>query len=275
MRETTPPLRDTTVDAAHASPTAAGRWRAEAISSLTIVLCAALFLSASAAFGTSVAPIGKRFVFWLLLLALGTIANQSARAYLLSRPSLIRRPILTALGLALGLSAVLTPLIVAVVRWMFGPQGGGWSWVLYVFGTSVTISVVMSALHLLAARRSAADPAPIQTHASPQGAPPPRFLERLPPRLRGAALYAVEAEDHYLRLHTSRGSDLILMRLSDAIAELEGLEGARTHRSWWVARDAVQSADRSEARISLKLPDGLTAPVSRTYAKDLREAGWF
>jgi len=275
MRETTPPIRETTADAAHASPMAR-RWRVEAISSLTIVLCAAVFLSASAAFGTGVAPIVKRFIFWVVLLALGTMANRGARAYLLTRPSLIRRSILTALGLALGLSAVLTPLIVAMVRWMFGPQGGGWSWVLYVFGTSVTISVAMSALHLLAARRNAAaDPAPIQTHAAPRGAPPPRFLQRLPPRLRGATLYAVEAEDHYLRLHTSRGSDLILMRLSDAIAELEGLEGARTHRSWWVARQAVLSADRSETRISLRLPDGLTAPVSRTYAKDLREAGWF
>jgi hypothetical protein len=274
MRETTPPLRDTTADAAHASPTA-GRWRAEAMTSLTIVVCAAFFLSASAAFGTNVAPIAKRFVFWVLLLALGTVAHQGARAYCRSLPSLIRRPILTTLVLALGLSAVLTPLIVAVVRWMFGPLGAAWPGVLYIFGTSVMISVAMSALHLLAARRGVADPAPIQTHASPRGAPPPRFLERLPPRLRGAALYAVEAQDHYLRLHTSRGSDLILMRLSDAIAELEGLEGARTHRSWWVAREAVQGAERSEARVSLLLPDGLSAPVSRTYTRDLRDAGWF
>jgi DNA-binding LytR/AlgR family response regulator len=158
---------------------------------------------------------------------------------------------------------------------MLGRLGGGWPWVLYVFATGVTLSVAVSALHLLAARRSATDRAPIQTHAAPQAARPPRFLERLPYRLRGAALYAVEAEDHYLRLHTSRGSDLILMRLSDAITELEGLEGARTHRSWWVAREAVQGADRKEARISLRLPDGLTAPVSRTFARDLREAGWF
>jgi len=274
MRETTPPLRDMTVDAAHASPMAPG-WRAEAGRSLTIVLCAAFFLAASGAFGASVAPFSTRFVFWAALLAVGTAANQGARAYCLSRANLIRRPILITLGLALGLSAVLTPLIVTMVRWVFGRLGGGWSSVLYIFGTSVMISIAMSALHILAARRSATDPAPIQTHAAPQGAPPSRFLDRFPARLRGAALYAVEAEDHYLRLHTSRGSDLILMRLSDAIAELEGLEGARTHRSWWVARDAVQSADRSEARISLRLPDGLIAPVSRTYGKDLREAGWF
>jgi hypothetical protein len=273
MRETTPLLRDTTADAAHASPKAR-RWRGEAIRSLTIVICAAVFLSASAAFGTDVAPISTRFVFWVVLLALGTLANQAARAYGLSLPALVRRPILTTLGLALGLSAVLTPLIIAVVRLVFGRLGGGWPSVLYVFGTSVTISMAMSALHLLAARRDAAGRAPIQTHAGSIGAPPPRFLERLPLKLRGAALYAVEAEDHYLRLHTSRGSALILMRLSDAISELEGLDGARTHRSWWVAREAVQGADRSETRISLRLPEGLTAPVSRTYAKNLREAGW-
>ncbi len=274
MRETTPPLRDPTADAAHASSTV-GRWRPAAIRSLVIVACAAFFLSASAAFGTSAAPFGKRLAFWGVLLVLGTAANQGARACFGSRPGLARRPILTTLGLALGLSAVLTPLSLVLVGWMFGRVGDGWPWVLYIFGTSVTISLTMSALHLLAARRSVADPAPIQTHARPQGAPPPRFLERLPHRLRGAALYAVEAEDHYLRLHTSRGSDLILMRLSDAIAELEGLEGARTHRSWWVAREAVQGADRGETRICLRLPDGLTAPVSRTYARDLREAGWF
>jgi hypothetical protein len=274
MRETTPPFRDTTVGAAHASPTAR-RWRAQAVQSVIIVVCAAFFLSASAAFGTQVAPFAKRFAFWVFLLAVGTIANQGARAYCLSLSQLAGRPVLITLAVALGLSAVLTPLIVAMVRWVFGDLFSGWPSAPYIFGASATISIAMSALHLLAGRRSGADPAPIQTHASPQGAPPPRFLDRLPPRLRGGALYAVEAQDHYLRLHTSRGSDLILMRLSDAIAELEGLAGARTHRSWWVARDAVQGADRSDARVSLRLPDGLIAPVSRTYVRDLREAGWF
>jgi DNA-binding LytR/AlgR family response regulator len=243
--------------------------------SLTIVACAAVFLSASAAFGTDAAPMAKRFVFWVALLALGTVANQVARAYCLRRPSLLSRPRATTLGLALGLSAALTPAIIVMVHWVFGAPSGGWASAAYIFATSATISLAMSALHILAARRNAADSARVQTNAGPISALPPRFLERLPPKLRGAALYALEAEDHYLRLHTSRGSDLILMRLSDAIAELEGLEGARTHRSWWVAREAVQGADRSDNRISLTLPGGLTAPVSRTYAKDLREAGWF
>jgi len=131
------------------------------------------------------------------------------------------------------------------------------------------ISLAMGGLHLLVGMR------PRQTHAAPAGAPPPRFLQRLPLKLAGAELYAVEAEDHYLRLHTSRGSDLILMRLSDAVAELEGLEGAQTHRSWWVARTAVADVRRSDGRAVLTLKDGAKVPVSRTYVRSLRTAGWW
>ena len=115
----------------------------------------------------------------------------------------------------------------------------------------------------------------VQTHAAAPGAPPARFLDRLPPKLRGAAIRAVQAEDHYLRIHTDRGSDLILMRLSDAVEELEGLEGAQTHRSWWVAREAVRGVERGDGRAVLTLKGGLRAPVSRRYARALREADWW
>ena len=85
----------------------------------------------------------------------------------------------------------------------------------------------------------------------------------------------MEAQDHYLRLHTSKGLDMILMRLSDAIAELEGIEGAQTHRSWWVARDGVDDARRADGRATIRLKDGAEVPVSRTFARALRQAGWF
>jgi DNA-binding LytR/AlgR family response regulator len=87
-------------------------------------------------------------------------------------------------------------------------------------------------------------------------------------------MWAVEAEDHYLRRHTSQGQDLILLRLSAAIDELEGIEGAQVHRSWWVARDAITEAVRGDGRATLTLQDGAEVPVSRTYARLLRERGW-
>lgn len=99
--------------------------------------------------------------------------------------------------------------------------------------------------------------------------------DKLPVRLREAPILALQAEDHYLRVHTPLGDSLILMRLSDAIAAVEALDGARTHRSWWVAREAVTDADKSGGRATLTLSTGVQAPVSRTYAPKLREAGWF
>ncbi|MDB5460698.1 MAG: DNA-binding response regulator, partial [Caulobacteraceae bacterium] len=91
----------------------------------------------------------------------------------------------------------------------------------------------------------------------------------------GGELYAVQAEDHYLRLHTSRGTDLILLRLADAVAELEGIEGAQTHRSWWVAKAAVTDVRRADGRATLTLRNGVEAPVSRSYTGALRDGGWF
>jgi DNA-binding LytR/AlgR family response regulator len=101
-----------------------------------------------------------------------------------------------------------------------------------------------------------------------------KFLDRLPPRLHGAELWAVEAQDHYLRLHTSLGQELILMRFSDALGELQGVEGAQVHRSWWVARAAIVEARRSDGRAELRLKSGVEAPVSRTFARQLRAGGW-
>lgn len=101
------------------------------------------------------------------------------------------------------------------------------------------------------------------------------LLDKLPPRLQRAPLLALQAEDHYLRVHTGAGDALILMRLSDAIAAVEGLDGRQTHRSWWVARQAIDTIARGDGRATLTLSNGVEAPVSRTHAPRLREAGWY
>jgi hypothetical protein len=146
------------------------------------------------------------------------------------------------------------------------PAGALPSYLLNTFVMSEALTLGAVALNRRASRAAHA--------GQPPPAPPPKFLERLPLKLRGAEVWAVEAEDHYLRLHTSRGQDLILLRLADAIAELEGLEGAQVHRSWWVARDAIADARRGDGRATLTLRDGSEVPVSRTYAKILRDLGW-
>ena len=101
------------------------------------------------------------------------------------------------------------------------------------------------------------------------------FTDRLPLRLRGADLWALKAEDHYLSVITSRGQALIRLRIADAERELHGTEGVRSHRSWWVARRAVADVKREDGRVRfLVLPDGRQIPVSRTGAQELTRAGW-
>jgi DNA-binding LytR/AlgR family response regulator len=81
-------------------------------------------------------------------------------------------------------------------------------------------------------------------------------------------------EDHYVRIHTPTGSRLELMSMSQAIAALGGVEGRRVHRSWWVARAAVEAAEPDGRNWRLKLRGGLRAPVSRANVAPLRAAGW-
>lgn len=100
------------------------------------------------------------------------------------------------------------------------------------------------------------------------------FLRRAGSRHAGARLLAVEAEDHYLRIHTDAGDDLVLMRLRDAVAALGAVPGLQVHRSFWVARAAVAQIERRGPAAQIVLAGGLTVPVGRTYMAALREAGW-
>lgn len=84
----------------------------------------------------------------------------------------------------------------------------------------------------------------------------------------------LQMEDHYVRIHTAAGSELVLMSLSQAVAGLKDVEGLQTHRSWWVAKAAVTGVVEDGRRLRLRLTNGLEAPISRARVAKLRAAGW-
>ena len=104
---------------------------------------------------------------------------------------------------------------------------------------------------------------------------PEDFRRRLSARRRAARLIAVEAEDHYLRVHTDAGEEMITARFSDALEELAPMAGHQTHRSWWVAANAIEAVRWRRGRGELRLVGGLTVPVSRTFTPALKREGWF
>ena len=115
--------------------------------------------------------------------------------------------------------------------------------------------------------------------ASPPGPPPialssrPRLYARLSPGFGGDVL-ALESEDHYVRVHGPRQSELLLMRLRDAIAEMDGHPGEQTHRSWWVAREAVSESVGTGRNREIVLVNGTRSPVARDSVDRLRQSGF-
>ena len=215
-------------------------------------------------------PLVKRLLYWVpLIIGVGLLGHVMSLA-VAKIPKASVNPWLFGAILSLALTLPATFVVWGYTNLMFGTRiplaalPG-------LFGSVFFLSVAMTALMIVVNWPGRV------THAPAPGAPAPavRFADRLPAKLKGAVVYAVSAEDHYLRLHTSKGADLILMRLADAISELEGLEGAQTHRSWWVARDAVESTRREGDKVLLVLKGGAEAPVSRPNVRALREAGWF
>ena len=135
----------------------------------------------------------------------------------------------------------------------------------YLTLASVLVPVNL-VLWLLIDQRKAAD------QPVPADAPAPAFLSKTN-GLRLEDVIALQAEEHYVRVHTTDGAELIHHRLSDAVGEMPAAAGLRVHRSWWVAEQAVASARRGERRYRLELSNGLSVPVSDSFTAEARARG--
>ncbi len=263
--------REMQVASVRAAPFASPPWWAGFWRIMAVAVGVSAFLALTGAMETIQWPLWRRLAYWTPLMLVTTTL------VVLWHPLAEKLPLLQRWPMALWVvTSALVALPITLVVWAYTCWFNGWPMdpglLPGFYGPTITVTLAMVGIGMLLERPGAVTHAPTQGVAAP--ALRARFLERLTPKLMGGTLYAVKAEDHYLRLYSSKGEDMILMRLSDAIAELEGLEGAQTHRSWWVAKDAVQSVKRADGKVSLMLPGGIEAPVSRANVKLLREQGW-
>lgn len=226
-----------------------------------------LFLAALGPFGSITAPPLVRFIYWPGVILgsglIGVVVDElGGRRF--ANP-----------WLRWGFSSVvMTPgvcvLVAIASQQAFGPSPSrnypNLVWQVFL------ISAAIMAVRQLIEKAPAAAPSP---EAEAEAAGDEAFRRRLSARHRAARLIAVEAEDHYLRVHTDVGSELVALRFSDALGELAGVAGFQVHRSWWAAADAIEGVRWKRGRGELKLAGGLTAPVSRTHAAGLKAAGWF
>jgi hypothetical protein len=225
-----------------------------------------LFLAALGPFGSITSPMLVRLVYWPGVIVGGGVIGVAVDE--LGGKRFANPWLRWAFS-----SVVMTPGVCILVwfasRAAFGPAPRGLLTDL-VWQVFVISAAVMGVRQLIGERPRAAgavlEPEPISDAA---------FRQRISARRREARLIAVEAEDHYLRVHTDAGSELISARFADALAELAGVPGFQVHRSWWAAAEAIEGVRWRRGRGELRLTGDLTAPVSRTYAAKLKAAGWF
>jgi len=235
-------------------------------------LVVALVLGLIGPFGTfALLPLFPRLSYWLAVVALNWMLCDIAVRWVDGHlpDTLPLRRIMVPLAGALAVSIPAT----GVVTLANGLSGIGWPGaILTLFGQVLLLLAAISVpVYTLADLQEAAQPQPLDAgNASSQGLA--LFRARLSGPLDGDLL-CLEMQDHYLKVHTSAGSEMLLCRMEDAARELEGL-GQRVHRSWWVANAARQGIARDGTRLVIRLSNGAQVPVGRTYRPSLKAAGW-
>jgi len=223
-----------------------------------------VFVTLAAPFNSgALLSVGARLIYWSLMVCLtfgaGSLVTFTLKHRLDGLPFVMRVFFL----------GILTSLCVLVVVVIINAMTFGWvpparDWPLFA-ATLVGMTILITAAFQYIDTKSAAHTAT----TTPTGTP---LLERLPVDKRGP-LVALSVEDHYVRIRTTKGEGLILMRLSDAVREVGETRGAQVHRSHWAAFDHVTAVRRDADRAILTMRTGGEIPVSRAHIKTLKEAG--
>ncbi|MEO0931336.1 MAG: LytTR family DNA-binding domain-containing protein [Pseudomonadota bacterium] len=112
------------------------------------------------------------------------------------------------------------------------------------------------------------------TYDGPQPESRARLYDRLPVGT-SASIMRLTVDDHYVDVYLDDGNQhRVLMRLTDAIREMDGAPGFCTHRSHWVSANHITRGVKQQNREFVVLADGTQVPVSKTYREDVLAAGF-
>jgi hypothetical protein len=251
-----------------------GRWRRE----FATLLAIGAILGWLGPYGTySCLGTPDRFAYWMLRsLLVGMVCLAALQLVSATGSGASWSPVKRALA-AVFIASVPSALIGFVLATLFRHAPTSPLEIAGLYGRVMVVTAVVGIpLQLVRNPAARGSPAlPLQAKAATARVLPggSAFLRRIPARL-GTELLYIEVEDHYLRVHTNLGSDLLLFRLSDAVAELDPMFGRQVHRSYWVAERAVAAIERDGYRTRIVLTTGVQIPVSRSYLPALRKAGW-
>lgn len=232
---------------------------------VTALLCVGAVLGVAGPFGTDqLLGFAARMIYWIVMVFLTYGVSTAVSRVVVPRMSGHPFAVMViVIGLLSGAAVTMVVMVQNTIvfgSWLDGDE------VLQFMATLFTITLIVTTALAVVSRHLD------QKHVSPARPAPPALLERLPIDKRGP-LIALSVEDHYVRIRTTKGEELVLLRLADAIREVGDTTGDQVHRSHWAAFDQVQSARREGDRAILTMRDGTEIPVSRANLPKIKEAG--
>lgn len=231
-----------------------------------VILAFGFVFSVLGVYDTYGLPFYMRFTFWTATMATGITASILAAPFVVNRALKGQHVVLQIIAGALVASVPVT-FVLTIFNPTFSFNSSLKIWVIQ-FVYVLIISLVVGAagypfMKKIGAFGEVQDRGEIEVAA---------FLQRLPRKFHTAELYGFSAEDHYLRVYTDRGEELILHRFADATRELSNAKGLQVHRSWWVMQDGVTDIRAEGGKKVIVLKSDVTAPISRTYIKEAKRA---
>jgi hypothetical protein len=224
---------------------------------------AGALMTLTGGFGTGAMPLAQRALFWAVLMGWSALKWQLWFAFMVRAPRDWTR--------AAIMGGVLLSLPIPFEVLLSGRAAGidtGMPNLLGTWGRGLAIGTLVFCTILLVTRTLGYRPSWRLPVPEASG-----LLQRA--RVDPASLTAIEAEDHYCRVHRRDGaSALIHYRFGDALEEVAALEGMQVHRGAWVAANAIEGTARDGRRWELLLAGGRRVPVSATYLPQARARGW-
>ncbi len=218
-------------------------------------------------FGTiaAMAPVA-RYAFWLAMVAAGYGSAHLVAAFLRPKWQAAQPLWLRKLAISLA-SAIPMTLLVAWLLPLIRPGRTISPMQMPLLFLSVAVIQAIIVWLLLAEDRPAAQHLPDKATRADYA---DELRAKLPPHV--TEILALEAQDHYLRVHLPGKDALIHMGLNAAIAAIRTDIGIRCHRRWWVAHSAIDCLERDGASYILRLNSGQICPVGRSYIAAVRSA---
>ncbi|MDO6731686.1 LytTR family DNA-binding domain-containing protein [Marinovum sp. 2_MG-2023] len=213
-----------------------------------------------------------RMIYWSVIIAVSMVAGGvfDEIGIWLAGPSapVWRAPVLG----ATMMSVVFTPFVVI------------WSQLFVAFGAAldpamgkIFLSVLVPTIAVFAAVHAQKSKRAVGAHLADapdateeETTPPPNAQLAYRLTTPQATIFRVSANDHLTEVATDQGIELIRMRFSDAVREMDPVPGCNIHRSHWVALSSVNGLERRQGKMFIKLANGDELPVSRTYRPELQ-----